>query len=51
VRIAADLARDVSLDAPLAQLVSQRFEAACDTLGYTRDHTEAIKAWDANSVA
>jgi 3-hydroxyisobutyrate dehydrogenase len=51
VRIAADLARDVKLDAPLVRLVSQRFDAASDTLGYTRDHTEAIKAWDANSVA
>jgi 3-hydroxyisobutyrate dehydrogenase len=50
VRIAADLARDVGLDAPLVHLVSQRFAAASDALGYTRDHTEAIKAWDANSV-
>jgi 3-hydroxyisobutyrate dehydrogenase len=51
VRIAADLARDVGLDAPLLDLVSRRFDAARDTLGYARDHTEAIKAWDANSVA
>jgi 3-hydroxyisobutyrate dehydrogenase len=51
VRIAADLARDVKLDAPLVHLVSQRFDAARDTLGYARDHTEAIKAWDANSLA
>ncbi len=48
VRIAADLARDVRLDAPLVRLVSQRFDAARDALGYTRDHTEAIKAWDTN---
>jgi 3-hydroxyisobutyrate dehydrogenase len=45
VRIAADLARDVGLDAPLVDLVSQRFDFACDVLGYARDHTEAIKAW------
>jgi 3-hydroxyisobutyrate dehydrogenase len=47
VGIAAELARDVGLDAPLLHLVSQRFDAARDALGYARDHTEAIKAWDA----
>jgi 3-hydroxyisobutyrate dehydrogenase len=50
VRIAADLAHDLQLDAPLVRLVSERFEAARDALGYTRDHTEAIKAWDNNSA-
>lgn len=50
VRIAADLARDLRLDAPLVHLVSERFETARDALGYTRDHTEAIKAWDNNSA-
>jgi 3-hydroxyisobutyrate dehydrogenase len=49
VRIAADLAHELRLDAPLARLVSERFEAARDVLGYTRDHTEAIKAWNQNS--
>jgi 3-hydroxyisobutyrate dehydrogenase len=48
VGIADGLARDVGIDAPLMQLVSRRFDAARDSLGYTRDHTEAIKAWDAN---
>jgi 3-hydroxyisobutyrate dehydrogenase len=51
VRIAADLAHDLRLDAPLVRLVSQRFDAARDALGYTRDHTEAIKAWDKNGDA
>ena len=51
VKIAAELAHDVRLDAPLVQLVSQRFDAARDALGYARDHTEAIKAWDANDPA
>jgi 3-hydroxyisobutyrate dehydrogenase len=46
VGIADGLARDVGIDAPLMQLVSRRFDAARDALGYTRDHTEAIKAWD-----
>jgi 3-hydroxyisobutyrate dehydrogenase len=49
VRIAADLADDLRLDAPLTRLVSERFESARDALGYARDHTEAIKAWDKNS--
>jgi 3-hydroxyisobutyrate dehydrogenase len=51
VKIAAELARDVRLDAPLVQLISQRFDAARDALGYARDHTEAIKAWDTNGPA
>ena len=46
--IAHGLARDVGIAAPLMQLVSRRFDAARDLLGYTRDHTEAIKAWDAD---
>ena len=49
VRIAADLAHQLRLDAPLVRLVSEHFEGARDALGYTRDHTEAIKAWDKNS--
>ena len=49
VGIAAALAQDVRLDAPLMQLVSRRLDAARDSLGYARDHTEAIKAWDADS--
>ena len=51
VGIAADLARDMGLDAPLVNLVSQRFDAARESLGYARDHTEAIKAWDVNRSA
>jgi len=46
VKIAADLTRDVQLDAPLARLVSERFEQARDQLGFGRDNTEAILAWD-----
>ena len=48
VGIADGLARDVGIDAPLMHLVSERFDAARDLLGYARDHTEAIKAWEAN---
>ena len=51
VRIAADLADDLQLHAPLVHLVSKRFEQARDALGATCDHTEAIKAWDNTSAA
>jgi 3-hydroxyisobutyrate dehydrogenase len=50
VKIAADLAADVGLDAPLVRLISERFEAARNALGATRDHTEAIKAWELSGV-
>ncbi len=50
VRIAADLAQDVKLDAPLVHLVSQRFDAAREALGFGIDHTEAFKVWDADSA-
>jgi len=45
VKIAADLTRDLNFDAPLVRLVSARFEQARDALGYGRDNSEAIKAW------
>jgi 3-hydroxyisobutyrate dehydrogenase len=49
VKIAADLMQDVKLDAPMARLVSARYAQARDELGYARDNTEAIKAWDKDS--
>jgi 3-hydroxyisobutyrate dehydrogenase len=45
VKIALDLTRDLKFDAPLVRLVSARFDAARDELGYARDCSEAIKAW------
>jgi 3-hydroxyisobutyrate dehydrogenase len=45
VKIAADLARDVNVDAPLVRLISARFDQARDALGYASDNSEAIKAW------
>jgi 3-hydroxyisobutyrate dehydrogenase len=45
VKIAADLTRDVNVDAPLVRLVSARFDQARDALGYASDNSEAIKAW------
>jgi 3-hydroxyisobutyrate dehydrogenase len=49
VKIAADLALAMQLDAPVMQLVSARWLEARDRLGYDRDNTEAIKAWDRDS--
>lgn len=49
VKIAADLARAVSMDAPLTQLVSERWALARDRLGGERDNSAAILSWD-NSI-
>lgn len=46
VRIAAELAEAVGLDAPVSALVKERWEMANSGLGEARDHSEAIKAWD-----
>jgi 3-hydroxyisobutyrate dehydrogenase len=46
VKIAADLANDVKLNAPVAQLVKDRWAMARDRLGAGRDNSEAIIAWD-----
>jgi len=46
VRIAADLAAAVKLDAPLMRLVSDRWTLARDRLGPARDNSEAIGCWD-----
>jgi 3-hydroxyisobutyrate dehydrogenase len=46
VKIAADLAAEVKVDAPLAQLVKDRWALARDRLGAARDNSEAILGWD-----
>ena len=46
VGIAAALARAMKVDAPVAQLVSERWVQARDSLGAARDFTEAVLAWD-----
>ena len=48
VKIAADLMDSIGLDAPLAQLVSERYKLARETLGTGRDNSEALLAWDKN---
>lgn len=45
VQIAADLAEAVGLDAPVTQLVNQRWAQALKSLGFDADNTEAIKTW------
>lgn len=46
VKIAADLANEMHQEAPLTQLVKDRWAFARDRLGPMRDNTEAILAWD-----
>jgi hypothetical protein len=36
----------MKVDAPVAQLVSQRWVQARDSLGAARDFTEAVLVWD-----
>ena len=45
VRIAADLGEAVGLDAPVSRLVRERWAAARDKLGASRDTSEAILGW------
>ncbi|HTV79718.1 MAG TPA: NAD(P)-dependent oxidoreductase [Steroidobacteraceae bacterium] len=45
VKIAADLTRELELDSPVVRLISARFDAARDALGFDADNSEAIKAW------
>jgi len=46
VKIAADLARTVKMDAPLTRLVNERYSMARESLGATRDCSEALLSWD-----
>jgi 3-hydroxyisobutyrate dehydrogenase len=48
VKIAADLGEGVGLDAPLSRLVADRWAAARDRLGPSRDHMEAFLIWKQN---
>jgi 3-hydroxyisobutyrate dehydrogenase len=45
VAIAADLADASGVDTPVCRLVSERWAAALDGLGFTADHSEAHKTW------
>lgn len=50
VGIAGDLATAVNLDAPVLQMVRERWDLAKDTVGATADNTEALKAWNKDLV-
>jgi 3-hydroxyisobutyrate dehydrogenase len=45
VKIAADLGESVRLDAPVSRLMRERWAAARERLGATRDTSEAMLAW------
>ncbi len=45
VNIAAELGESVRLDAPLSRLIRDRWALARERVGYSADHTEAIKGW------
>jgi 3-hydroxyisobutyrate dehydrogenase len=53
VAIAADLAQAGGVDSPVCRLVSERWAAALDGLGFAADHSEAHKTWwpDGTSAA
>ncbi len=48
VKIAADLGEGVGMDAPVLKLVADRWAAARDRLGPSRDHMEAFLIWKQN---
>jgi 3-hydroxyisobutyrate dehydrogenase len=46
VKIAAELAREIGVDAPLGRLVSDLWGEARDALGGEQDHTRAFAHWE-----
>jgi len=50
VKIAADLAREIGVDAPLGRLVSDLWGDARDALGGEQDHTHAFAHWEQRST-
>ena len=46
VKIAADLAEKIEVEAPLGRMVCDLWGSARDSLGGDRDHTEAARYWD-----
>jgi 3-hydroxyisobutyrate dehydrogenase len=46
VKIAADLASAIGIDAPLGRLVRDLWVGARDEIGGERDHTRAVEAWE-----
>jgi 3-hydroxyisobutyrate dehydrogenase len=50
VGIAADLAEEVGVDAPIGRLVRDLYGSARDGLGANRDHTQAAAYWEARAL-
>jgi 3-hydroxyisobutyrate dehydrogenase len=46
VKIAADLADEIGVEAPVVELVSEMWNEARDALGGDRDHTQAALHWE-----
>lgn len=46
VKIAAELAEALNLDAPVLDLIRARWQGASDQMGADRDHSEAVLSWD-----
>jgi len=49
VKIAADLAEQIHIDAPIGSLVRDLFADARDELGFGQDHTRAAPFWEARA--
>jgi len=50
VKIAADLADAIGVDAPLGRLVRDLWTEARDAIGGDRDHTRAVEAWESKRI-
>jgi 3-hydroxyisobutyrate dehydrogenase len=50
VKIAADLASAIGIDAPLGQLVRDLWADARDEIGGEHDHTRAVEAWESKRM-
>ena len=46
VKIAADLAEQIGVDAPVGRLISELWSEARDTLGGEQDHSRALAHWE-----
>ncbi len=46
VKIAADLAEQIGVEAPIGRLTRDLFREASDTLGADQDHSSAVLAWN-----
>lgn len=50
VKIAADLAEQIGVDAPVGRLISELWSEARDTLGGAQDHSRALAHWQSRAA-